>query len=91
MMRSGYHGNSLALNAAMVINTAPTATILEQAVLQNLQEVLDTEASIERRLRRSRKTGKWNAKLGLEVSNLQEKTTLVDQLLSMLEYQHPGY
>ena len=38
-------------------------TELEQAVLDNLQDVLGSEALIERRLRRSRKTGKWSANL----------------------------
>lgn len=65
-------------------------TNLEQAVLQNLQEVLGTEASIERSLRRSRKTGKWSANLAHAVSKLHEKAAHVEQLLSMLEQQHPA-
>jgi hypothetical protein len=66
-------------------------TELEQAVLDNLQEVLGSEALIERRLRRSRKTGKWSANLAEAVSNLHRKAAQVEQLLSILEQHHPAY
>lgn len=65
----------------------PNKTILEQAVLQNLEEVLGSEASIERSLTRSRKTGKWSANLAKAVSNLHQKAAHLEQLLSILEQQ----
>jgi hypothetical protein len=68
----------------------PTDTNLEQAVLENLQDVLGTEASIERRLKRSRKTGKLSASLASAVSNLHRKAAHVELLLSLLEQQYPA-
>jgi hypothetical protein len=68
----------------------PNITLLEEAVLQNLQEVLGSETSIERRMQRSRRTGKWSANLAKSVSNLRQKAALVEQLLTLLERQHPA-
>jgi hypothetical protein len=59
--------------------------ILEQAVLQNLREVLGFEASIERKLARLRKTGKSSASLERAVSNLYMRTAYVEHLLGLLE------
>jgi hypothetical protein len=67
----------------------PDITILEEAVLQNLQDVLGSEAYIERDLKRSRRSGKWSAKLVNAVSDLHKKTAHLEELLSMLE-QHPA-
>lgn len=64
-------------------------SLLEEAVLQNLQEVLGSEASIERSLKRSRKTGKWSAKLAGAVSKLHQRASHLEDLLSMIE-QHPA-
>jgi hypothetical protein len=69
----------------------PQITELEQAVLDNLQDVLGSEALIERRLQRSRKTGKWSANLAKAVSNLHRKAAQVEQLLSILEQHHPAF
>lgn len=67
----------------------PDITMLEDAVLHNLQEVLGSEAYIERNLRRSRQSGKGSARLVTAVSNLHKKAAHLEELLSMLE-QHPA-
>jgi hypothetical protein len=69
----------------------PRVAILEQAVLENLKEVLGSEASIQRRLSRSRKSGKWSANLAKAVSNLHQKAANVEQLLNVLEQRNPSY
>jgi hypothetical protein len=83
-------GAILAINVLLVDageTFMPPVAILEQAVLENLKEVLGSEASIERRLSRSRKSGKWSANLAKAVSNLHQKAAQVEQLLSILEQQ----
>ena len=65
--------------------TMPNTTMIEQAVLQHLQEVLGSEASIQRTLSRSRKTGRCSPKLASAVSELHRQADQVEQLLRMLE------